>query len=73
VDASDYSTFRVQLEKSKYTSAKIGPVLEGAFLVAGTSIGAGMLGLPIRTGAGLAIAFMFDIAYHLHLLPVSQP
>lgn len=37
---------------NKPGSACCGTVLGGAFLVAGTSIGAGMLGLPIQTAAG---------------------
>jgi tyrosine-specific transport protein len=36
----------------KRRSACVSGVLGGAFLVAGTSIGAGMLGLPIQTAAG---------------------
>jgi len=38
--------------ESKLSSAWLSAVLGGAFLIAGTCIGAGMLGLPIKTAAG---------------------
>ncbi|HET58297.1 MAG TPA: hypothetical protein ENN35_07645 [Deltaproteobacteria bacterium] len=52
VTASNSSTFGEHQEKDKTSSARFSVMLGGTFMVAGTAIGAGMLGLPVRTAAG---------------------
>lgn len=53
VTASNSSTFGEHQEKDKTSSARFSVMPGGTFMVAGTAIGAGMLGLPVRTAAGM--------------------